>query len=102
MADQKGDSIAGVHTTATRLGVANAVRLFQFIALSMVVITIVIWYLGLVPNRFLYAMVPCSLPPLVGIGCLLIKRATDDNMLLAVRVIKVIHFCSLIPGVLLK
>ena len=100
--DLEGDAKVGMHTTATYLGTENALHLFRFFALSIVVVTLVVWFLGWVPSRFLYAMAPCSILPLIGIVVMLSIRATTNNIRLAIRVIKFVRFFSLLPGVLLK
>ncbi len=102
VADQDGDAMVGICTTATYLGTRTALRLFQSFALSIVVVTIVVWFLGLAPSRFLYAMILCSILPLVGIVILLGKAATPSNIRLGIRVIILIRFFCLVPGVLLK
>lgn len=99
--DLEGDALAGVRTTATSLGVANSLHLFHLIVLSFVVFTLVVWFLGLVPDRFLYAVVLCSFLPLVGI-IILLRRATQSNIHLAIQVIKFVRFFCLLPGILLK
>jgi geranylgeranylglycerol-phosphate geranylgeranyltransferase len=102
IADQEGDAIVGINTIATCLGRAVALRFFQFFALSVVAVTIVFWILNLVPNRFLYAMVPSAILPLVGIVVVLDSRATKRNIHLAIRVIKFIRFVSFLPGIMLR
>ncbi len=100
--DQEGDAKTGLRTTATYLGTTTSLRLFQLIALSFVVVAIGVWFLGLVPARYLFAMIPCSIFPLVGIVILLSRKVTDSSIHLSIRVIKFVRFFSLLPGILLK
>jgi geranylgeranylglycerol-phosphate geranylgeranyltransferase len=100
--DQEGDAKTGLCTTATYLGTTTSLRLFQLIALSFVVGAIGVWFLGLVPARYLFAMIPCSIFPLVGIVILLSRSVTNSSIHLSIRVIKFVRFFSLLPGILLK
>lgn len=100
--DLEGDALIGLQTTATYLGEKAALYLFQFFVLAIMVITILFWRLDLVPNRFFYAMIPCSILPLMGISILLCRRVTNSNIHLAIRVVQFVRLFSLIPGVLLK
>ncbi len=100
--DREGDALAGKCTTATYLGTTHALYLFQFFAFNFIIVAIAVWFLGLAPDRFLYAMVPCSILPLLGIMILLSRKAANNHVYLAIRVIKFVRLFSLLPGVLLK
>lgn len=102
IADQESDALAGVCTVATHLGTATALRLFQVFAIVFVVAAMLPWFVDLATDRYLYATVPCSLLPTVGVVTLLGLRATDGRFRLSLRVMKFLWFSSLLPIALLK
>jgi geranylgeranylglycerol-phosphate geranylgeranyltransferase len=100
--DQEGDAKTGLCTTATYLGTTVTLRLFQLIALSFVIVAIGVWFLGLVPSSYLFAMMPCSIFPLLAIVILLSRNVTNSSIHLSIQLIKFVRFGSLLPGILLK
>jgi geranylgeranylglycerol-phosphate geranylgeranyltransferase len=102
IADRRGDTLAGVHTVATRLGTPASLRLFQILAVVFVVAALAPWFLHLTGDRYLYAMLPCSILPTVVIAILLGFRPTERTIHLSLRVTKFLWFSSLSAMVLLK
>lgn len=100
--DQESDALAGVCTVATHLGTATALRLFQVFAIVFVVAVMLPWFMHLAPDRYLYAVVSCSVLPTVGVVALLGLRATDGAFRLSLRVMKFLWFSGLLSMALLK
>jgi geranylgeranylglycerol-phosphate geranylgeranyltransferase len=100
--DEKGDRCAGLRTTATRLGMTDTVRLFQVCAIIFVAAALAPWVLGLAPDRYLYAIVPCSILPILRVMFLLGLKPTDRTIHLAVYGTWYVWFSSLLPIVLLR
>ena len=100
--DQKGDALAGLRTVTTQWGVAAALHLFQLVALGFIMAALMVWFLGVAPNRYLYAVVPCSVLPIAGIVVLLSRRTTSKHIRIALRVINTVWVLSLLPVLLLK
>jgi geranylgeranylglycerol-phosphate geranylgeranyltransferase len=102
IADRRGDVLAGVRTVATRFGTPASLRLFQILAIAFAVAALAPWFLHLTGDRYLYAMVPCSILPTVVIAILLGVRPTERTIHVSLRVTKFLWFSSLSAMVLLK
>lgn len=100
--DHEGDLRVGLRTVATCFGVAASIRLFSFFAIGFIAIALLLWFLGLAPNRYLYAMIPCCIVPLVGIICLLRKHSTIKMVRFSLHIINIVWVLSLFPAILLK
>jgi geranylgeranylglycerol-phosphate geranylgeranyltransferase len=100
--DEEGDRKAGLHTIANRLGVVGALRLFQALACIFMMAALLPWLLGLVPARYLCAVVPCTILPVLSIVILLGLRITASTMRLAVYGTWWVWFSSLLPIILLR
>jgi 4-hydroxybenzoate polyprenyltransferase len=95
--DQAGDARAGTLTIATRYGEEIAVRFFQLSALLFVGAATLVWLLGLASLQYVYALVPCTMLPMVGIVLLLGRQVTAARVRFALRVINAVWVTSLIP-----
>jgi geranylgeranylglycerol-phosphate geranylgeranyltransferase len=102
IADRRGDVLAGVDTVATRFGALASLRLFQILAIVFVVAALAPWFLHLAGDRYLYAMLPCSILPTAAIAILLGARPTERTIHLSLRVTKFLWFSSLSAMVMLK
>ncbi|MDJ0576645.1 MAG: UbiA family prenyltransferase [Xenococcaceae cyanobacterium MO_234.B1] len=100
--DQEGDTLAGLKTTAVRLGRGAALHLFQVLALVFVIAAIFPFFLGLMPALYIYIIIPCSVLPVVGIIIWLSLNRTDEAIHQSLRVMRLVWFSSLLPLVLLK
>ncbi len=100
--DREGDLRGGLRTVATCFGTAVAIRLFSFCIMGFIAIALLVWFLGLAPDRYLYALVPCCVLPLVGIVSFLKKSGTIRTVRLSLRMINIVWVLSLLPAILLK
>lgn len=100
--DERDDRQAGLRTTATRLGVARALRLFRVLAGIFIVLAILPWVLGIARDGYLYAVLFCSVVPTLAVIGLLSLRSTADAISLAVNVTRLTWLSSFIPLVLLR
>ncbi len=95
--DGEGDMRAGIHTISTQYGVGVAVRFFQLAALLFVVAALLVGLIGLASQRYVYALIPCTILPMAAIIILLGLKVTGGRVLFALRVINVLWVTSLIP-----
>ena len=102
IADRRGDVLAGVDTVATRFGALASLRLFQILASAFVVAALAPWFLHLAGDRYLHAMLPCSILPTAVIAVLLGSRPTERTIDLSLRATKFLWFFSLSAMVMLK
>jgi 4-hydroxybenzoate polyprenyltransferase len=100
--DCEGDLRGGLRTVATCFGTVVAIRLFSFFTMGFIAIALLIWLLGLAPDRYLYAVVPCCVLPLFGIVCFLKRNVTIRKVRLSLLMINIVWVLSLFPAILLK
>lgn len=100
--DVKGDRCAGLCTTATWLGEIPTLRLYQALALVFVAASPLPWIIGVASDRYLYALLPCTVLPTLAVVIALAVRFTDSVMRLAVNGVWCVWFSSLLPIVLLR
>ena len=100
--DERADRQAGLRTTATRLGVARALRLFRVLAGIFIVLAIFPWVLGIARDGYLYAVLFCSVVPTLAVIGWLTLRGTEEAISLAVNVTRLTWLPSFIPLVLLR
>jgi geranylgeranylglycerol-phosphate geranylgeranyltransferase len=100
--DEHGDRLTGVDTTATRLGTGTAVRIFNLLAALFVVVALAPWLHGVAPDRYLYAVLPCTvLPTMAAIG--LLRRPRTTALIDRVsRLTRLIWFTSVVSVALLR
>lgn len=99
--DQAGDKLTGLHTTAVRLGTRTTLHLFRIFALVSIVIMLMPWLLGLAANLYLYALLPCTILPMIKSVSLVTPKFTDDNLHLSSKLILWSRALSLLPVLLL-
>jgi geranylgeranylglycerol-phosphate geranylgeranyltransferase len=102
IADQKSDALSGVCTVATRLGTEAALRIFQTFVIVFIVTAVMPWFLHLVPDRYLCAVVLGFILPTVGLVILLTLKFTDNTVRLVLRATKLLWFSGLLTLALLK
>jgi geranylgeranylglycerol-phosphate geranylgeranyltransferase len=100
--DVEGDARSGVRTIATRWGAARALGAFRLAILAFVVAAVLPPLLHLVPLRFLYALIPCTLAPTLALAWLVSSQPTSCNLHRVPRLMKLVWLASLIPVLLLK
>ncbi|MCP4604455.1 MAG: UbiA family prenyltransferase [Proteobacteria bacterium] len=99
--DQVGDRLAGLRTTAVRLGARTTLHLFRIFALASIVIMFLPWLLGLSSTLYLYALLPCTiLPTIIAVG-LVTRKFVDNNLHLSSKLILWSRALSLLPVLLL-
>lgn len=100
--DRPGDSVVGLRTTATSLGISGALLFFRVFAFLFIVVAILPWSLGLGSDLYLGAVIVCSMIPVVGVVILLSLNLTDDTTRLSLRIIKLARMFGIFPILLLK
>jgi 4-hydroxybenzoate polyprenyltransferase len=100
--DRQGDAKMGITTVATRLHKSSALRLFNLLELSFVVLSLAPWFLELATDRYLYLLLPCSLLPMLAILSYLNVKTTDHRIRISRLALKFVWFTTLIPMALLK
>jgi geranylgeranylglycerol-phosphate geranylgeranyltransferase len=100
--DQRGDALAAQRTTANRLGRGGALRLARILLLAFVAAALLPWFLGLASERYLYAIILCSVLPALGVVYVASPSASDRTVSVAVRVMKAVWLTSLVPVFLLR
>jgi 4-hydroxybenzoate polyprenyltransferase len=100
--DREGDTLAGLTTTSTMLGVSSALRLFQLFIGLFIVIGIGAWIVGIASSAYLVSGIFCTILPLIGIT-LYVSRNPDNRALhLAERLMEIVWIVSLLPALLLR
>jgi geranylgeranylglycerol-phosphate geranylgeranyltransferase len=100
--DEPGDRASGVRTVATTFGATNALRIFKVLAVLFVAVAVWPWFLGLAPDRYLYAVIVCTTSPMIGVLVLLngsLEARTIDR---ASQLTRFIWLSSIVTLVLLK
>lgn len=100
--DVDGDRGAGLRTTATYFGHSTSLRLYQFVAVIFVVVSLLPWHLGLVTRDFLYAVIVCTVVPTLVAALSLGPEATAHRLRLSADTMRVVWWTSVIPFVLLR
>jgi geranylgeranylglycerol-phosphate geranylgeranyltransferase len=100
--DSRGDKLAGLQTTANVLGEAKTIHLFQLLAIGFSLVAIAPWIFRLTTVEYLFAVILCTVVPLVGVATLLAIRVTEFTVNIAVYTIWIARLFSIIPILLLK
>jgi geranylgeranylglycerol-phosphate geranylgeranyltransferase len=100
--DEDGDRRSSVATTATRLGTARALRAFEGLAALFVAATLGPWLAGVATDRYLYAVVPCTIAPTLAVVWLLRRPLTASTIDRASRLTRVVWFSSVVSVALLR
>jgi geranylgeranylglycerol-phosphate geranylgeranyltransferase len=100
--DRAEDARFHVRTTAVRLGQDASLWLFSALALGCAAATIVPWSIHVGSHAYIWAALPCSTIPLVGVVILVRTRSTQDTLYLAHRIMKVVRLASVLPVLLLR
>jgi geranylgeranylglycerol-phosphate geranylgeranyltransferase len=100
--DVEGDARFGVRTIATRWGTARALGAFRLAILAFVAAAVLPPLLHLVPLRFLYALIPCTLVPTLALTWLVSRHPTAHNVHRVPRLMKLVWLAGLIPILLLR
>ncbi|HEV2459681.1 MAG TPA: UbiA family prenyltransferase [Ktedonobacterales bacterium] len=100
--DVEGDARSGVRTIATRWGMARALGAFRLAIIAFVAAAVLPPLLHLVPLRFLYALIPCTLVPTLALVWLVSRHPTSRNLHRVPRLMKLVWLASLIPVLLLR
>jgi geranylgeranylglycerol-phosphate geranylgeranyltransferase len=102
LVDQVGDSQAGLRTTAVRLGTSKTLRVYRHIVITLVVVALVPWMIGLASNAYLYTMIIFVSLPLATNILILHQPTRNNRFILACQVTRVCRVVGLIPMILLK
>ncbi len=100
--DEEGDRQSAVSTTATRLGTTVTLRIFKILALLFIAASLAPWLADVAPDRYLYAIVPCTIAPTLGVVALLSVRLTKGTIGFSSWLTRVIWFSSVVAIILLK
>jgi geranylgeranylglycerol-phosphate geranylgeranyltransferase len=100
--DVEGDARSGVRTIATRWGIARALGAFRLAILTFGVAAVLPPLLHLVPLRFLYALIPCTLIPTLALAWLVSSHPTTRTFHRVPRLMKLVWLASLLPVLLLR
>jgi geranylgeranylglycerol-phosphate geranylgeranyltransferase len=100
--DEPGDRASGVHTAATTFGTTNALRIFKVLAVLFVAVAVSPWFLGLAPDRYLYAVVVCTVAPTIVVLVLLNGRPGARTIDRASRLTRFTWLSSIVTLLLLK
>lgn len=102
MRDQKGDALSGLRTISTQWGLLKALWFFRLAALAFIAAAIAAWYVGIAPASYLYAMLVCTIFPLVGVILFLGRDPTHKRILIASRIVSIIWILSVLPVILVR
>ncbi len=100
--DQSGDALAGLHTTATRLGAKATIRVYRALALAFVACAVFPWIIGLASDLYLFAIMLCAILPTLVAVMLVSRKVTARKVLWSLWVMKATWFFSLVSIALLK
>jgi geranylgeranylglycerol-phosphate geranylgeranyltransferase len=100
--DHDMDRLAGLSTTATRLGVGRALKLYAAFCIIFTIVALAPWVFALVSNQYLYAIVFCSIIPIISLAGLLSLKATDNTIRVASRITRWVRGISVISIVSLR
>jgi len=78
------------------------VQIFKVLAALFVVVTLAPWLRGVAADRYLYAVVPCTILPTLGVVVLLCRPLTAATIDRASRLTRVVWFSSVVPVALLR
>ncbi len=100
--DRAEDAKSNVRTTAVRLGPEATLTLFTAFGLGCAVATLVPWTAHLGSGFYIWAALPCSSLPLLGIVAFVRRRPTQGNLRLAHSILKLVRLSSVVPVLLLR
>jgi 4-hydroxybenzoate polyprenyltransferase len=100
-ADWRADAAAGLRTVATVFGIVAALRIFQFVALAVLLVAALPWALGVASLAYLLALVPCAVLPMLTVIVMLARDQGDATMARALRIVRYMWISNLLPIVLL-
>ncbi|GAC1326470.1 MAG: UbiA family prenyltransferase [Chloroflexota bacterium] len=100
--DRVEDARSGVMTTAVRLGREATLTLFSVLALGCAAATVAPWTIHLGSKGYIWAALPCSTIPLVGIVIFVRRQATEDTLRAAHSIMKLVRISSVLPVLFLR
>lgn len=100
--DRAEDAKSDVRTTAVRLGPEATLALFSAFGLVCALSTLVPWAAHLGSALYIWAALPCSTIPLLGIVVFVRGRPTQNNLRLAHSALKLVRISSVLPVLLLR
>lgn len=100
--DKTGDTLAGLRTTAIRLGASTTLHLFRVLAISTLIVAIVPWVLHLTGNLYMYTLVPCSILPVIGAIVLVTLDPNQLNIHRSAKIMRLARYATLLPILLVK
>jgi 4-hydroxybenzoate polyprenyltransferase len=100
--DVKGDSAAGLRTTATQFGAAGSLRLFQTVMLVASAVCLLPWYLGIAGTAYAIAALVCTVIPTLIAAFSPRPNGDPRKLALAADSMGVIWWTSIVPLLLLR
>lgn len=102
LVDRAEDARYGVRTTAVRLGPEKTVRLFATLTLACAAATLAPWVIHVGSAVYIWAALPCSTLPLLGIVLVVWRDPTQETYGRAHRIMKLVRLSSIVPVLLLR
>jgi geranylgeranylglycerol-phosphate geranylgeranyltransferase len=99
--DQAGDRLAGLRTTAIYFGTGTTIHLFRLFAFFALAAMAMPCILGLVSKLYLWALLPCTVLPILNAIRLVSPRYTEDTIRLSSKWILRSRALSVLPVILL-
>jgi geranylgeranylglycerol-phosphate geranylgeranyltransferase len=100
--DRAEDVRSDVRTTAVRLGPEATLALFSALGLGCAAVTVAPWLIHLGSGFYIWAALPCSTIPLLGVVIFIRGHPTQSNLSLAHSILKLVRLSSVLPVLLLR
>jgi len=100
--DEQQDRVAGLQTTATRLGAERAAGLVRAILVAFIVVALAPWVLGLASARYLAAVIVLLVIPAAVLIYLLRRPLSRVAVAQAAKLTRLVWVTSFLPLALLK
>lgn len=100
--DEDGDGKTGIKTISTEWGIPIAIQTYQILALLFCFFSLAPWLLGFAQIKYLLAVIPLSILPLLFITILLRYKKTRNSIRISLWIMGVQWFSGMIVIALLK
>lgn len=100
--DRTEDARLGVPTTAVRLGPETTLELFSVLTILCVAASLAPWVLHVGREAYIWAALPCSTLPLLGVVVFVWMKRTQSSYYVAHRVMKLVRLSSVLPVLFLR
>ncbi len=102
LVDREEDARYSILTTAVRLGPQRTILLFAVLTLACAAASLVPWVIHLGSPLYIWAALPCTTLPLLGLVLFVWRDRTQDSYTRAHTLMKLVRLSSVVPVLLLR